>query len=181
MPKICNDRPEGSSYGLSRDTRIELYLDCALPQEFKQQEHLGRALIDLRTLAALYVVKFSKIWQDLPFKILFCPVKKPDAESFAFSLDLDAEKNLDYSLTSHDTDCATGNVQIHDCLFPAVFVPEKNLCITGLCSVVRFLLRNTVDQIDGHSSRGLLGYMGMSKDSVSEICAKQILFGQACN
>ena len=158
MSKISNDRPEGSSYGLSRDTKIELYLDCEVVVQNQGQPDQELVLLDLRSLATVYVAKFSRC-HDLPFKIVLCPDKKksrPETETL-FALDLKKKDGLEYSLSLAQPDKKS---QIHSCVFPAVFVPDKKLCITGLCSVVRFLLRNTCDQIPGHSCETLLGYMG---------------------
>ena len=184
--KICNNRPEGSSYGLSPDTKVELYLNCLVqPEEEQQQQQQhgsgGVVLLDLKGLAAIYVVKFSKCNDKLPIRIIFCPKgkKKEEEENknktsgaeenvspFLFSLDLgkeDLEDHCEIQLghTPEEADDDPSSLsQIYCCHFPAIFVPEKSLCITGLCSVTRFLLRNTCDQIPGHSCEQLLGFMG---------------------
>ena len=44
--------------------------------------------------------------------------------------------------------------QVSACSFPAVFVPEENRCITGLCSVIRYIITNFAPQ----ESLPLLGH-----------------------
>lgn len=37
--------------------------------------------------------------------------------------------------------------QVAACVFPAVFVPQQNLCITGLCSLLRYIIRKFCPEI----------------------------------
>ena len=50
------------------------------------------------------------------------------------------------------------------CQLTAVFLPEQNLCITGLCSVVRYLISNA-----DPSDRMLLGYQGNCLEAPAEV------------
>ncbi|XP_059082180.1 glutathione S-transferase C-terminal domain-containing protein homolog [Tigriopus californicus] len=49
------------------------------------------------------------------------------------------------------------------CVLPAIYVEGKNICITGLCSVVRFLVKRAETRVD------LLGYQGNCLSAPAEV------------
>ena len=55
--------------------------------------------------------------------------------------------------------------QVAACVFPAIFVAEDNLCITGLCSVLRYLIA----ELGNSSIQGLLGYQGNCLTAPAEV------------
>ena len=54
--------------------------------------------------------------------------------------------------------------QAHSCILPAITVAGKNLCVSGMCAIVRFLIRRRAAVENGCGRRfpgeKLLGYQG---------------------
>ena len=151
MPGISNERPEGSSYGLKKDSKIDLYFECAKTNEEREVK------VSLETLITLFVIKFSKCAEITKINVIFVDLKSEKDKDF--TLKLEEEQSL---IQSDERAC-----QVSRCLLPAVHAPSKKLCVTGLCSVVRFLLKNACDQMSDEKEREdsishkLLGYQGM--------------------
>lgn len=55
--------------------------------------------------------------------------------------------------------------QVTACVFPAVFVPRENLCITGLCSLLRYIIANFAPK----SHKKLLGHQNNCLSAPAEV------------
>ena len=56
---------------------------------------------------------------------------------------------------------------IQSCVLPALYIPSHDLCITGLCSVLRFILRSTFSQ--NNQDCPLLGFQNSCLSAPAEV------------
>ena len=144
-----NRKLEGSSFGLKQDTPVHLFLDAS------QCDQEGSLRVSLRTLIVLFATKMSKCYKQ-PFKLTFITGKN-DVKDDNIRIDLSKETDLSWECRESLPESSS---QVSSCLLPALHVPDKRLCVTGLCAVVRFLVKNAVDQVHDKGCERLLGYQG---------------------
>ena len=136
-------------YGIAEGDCVQLYLKCAV-----SGGHDNSALhVNVETLAAIYAVRFAGC--DDAASVIFVPSEFAKEEHrFQLSPEfVDGCKVLKTGVKSDDLVAA--------CRLPAVQVASRRLCVTGLCAVVRFLIRlKAARSGDGDGGKRLLGYQG---------------------
>ena len=142
------------SYGIKNDTLVELYLEC-----FKDLDNDKEISIPIDSFIVLYVLCYNSECYKSGVKInlIITGESLPDD---LITLKL-PEKDLpvQYKIASN-SDCPQ---MIANCKVPAIFVPSKRLCLTGLCAVLRFLLKFHNLCCPEQTLIYLLGYQGKYK------------------
>ena len=146
--EISNEKLEVCAYGIEPETAVEIYLSV---DDSSEEEKL---VAPLTTAIAIYVMKFAKINRKMELYLTKTLVSED-------CITLRTDLGLPYRLVGE----AGLPDQVTSCSYPMVFVKEKRLCVTGLCSVLRFLLRKTIFDLKtvGESCKlmeQLLGYQG---------------------
>ena len=151
-----------TSYDIGDAATLDLYLTCLGARDAE-----GSLTVPLETLTVLFVIQYAKLHENQRVKIHL--VQDPEEKTD----DTTAKANNGENISLEENDVIQGlgiKIRLPDyasvisdrdvpgqakaCQFPVIAVPEKQLCITGICSVLRFL-----QKVDGRNGQ-LLGFQG---------------------
>ena len=102
------------------------------------------------------------------FQIRFSDDNSDENRDFLFSINI--ENLLSDNLDNIQFIQKTPGDQAFSCVHPAVLIPEKKLCLTGLCSVLRFILKRAAvfQGVSDLTTIPLLGYQGRNLTGICE-------------
>jgi len=162
MPATATDKGPlgGRPYDLEREDEVILYLTCYGEDE----EDEGRCVITpLETLAALQALNFAGLLADKggdkarrrqrAFELRFVLVARPDSEHKGGKVKLRSDALPPYEI---------GEEKELSCELPALNA-SRTVVVSGLCAVLRFLLRHCSSSADADKvdeCRRLLGFQG---------------------
>ena len=141
-------------------------------------------VVPLPTLLTQFVLNYgcreSEETQDLLTSICFIPqiYKEPAANRIEVETPIEpyfqmkrsalSSKSILLSFKSLNDDLSHKELEIaKNCTLPALFIPEYDLCITGLCSVLRYLLQHSHTVKEQNSP--LLGYQNACLSAPAEV------------
>jgi len=163
------------------DENVELYLQYydlnENPEETKNDGLLPVPLFSLVTLCALKQAGLTKETTSVSknenndkrkLTIKFIPIHEEHLDNLKkpneYFIKLEIAKQIFHELVLLKKGQAV-EPQVTACVFPAIFVPKENLCITGLCS----LLRYTIAKFAPKTHKKLLGYQNNCLSAPAEV------------
>jgi hypothetical protein len=147
MKQVNNSKPVGPPYGISPGDKVTLYLNC-----FKDCD--DRVRVDVQTLTVLYAIRFAECDDEENLEIVLVS-NEDDSALFPLPTDPWSARVADSPSSEDDVSSSL--------LLPAVHVAAKNLCVAGLCAVVRFLIKRAVKEEGEYEGKKLLGHQGINQ------------------
>ena len=94
--------------------------------------------VPIQNLITIFVIKMAEKMDNESLsnvKIYFKPEPFPEKEGIAISLNRNCLSELSIIAEGENVN----NVLIDSCVLPAIYIPEINLCVSGLCSGLHLL------------------------------------------
>lgn len=145
---------DSRAYDISAQSQINLHLQYISSDGDNYD-------ISLQTFILLFVSKFAGVldkWKHQSVRIFLGKEKSQTENGHNFSsLSVRINSNEVFGSLKVDNNEETNQQMLS---FPYIFVPSENVYISGLCSVLRFLLKHEFDQKESSFAKTLLGYQG---------------------
>lgn len=148
-PDINNGRPwdKSCSYNIGQAT-LQLFIEVS-PSE------IGDGAVSPQTLALLSALDFAACQGQFELHLV-------ETSSGSSNCVVPIRVEEHYHPTRYPSKADVPQM-VRYCVLPAIYVEGKNICITGLCSVVRFLVKRAETRLD------LLGYQGNCLSAPAEV------------